>query len=99
MENTSRDILFQIGIALDLPDLLNLCQSNNQINAKLCKQDAIWNYRLERDFGEYLDFQPQKKHIKFQELYQRNKREYYVFLYKLNRIRTVWNLEDNLYEL
>src|SRR5579883_3162746 len=97
MENTSRDILFQIGVELDLPDLLRLCQSNKQINAKLCQQDAIWYYKLENDFNEYLNFET--RYSKFKPVYQRNKREYYVFLYKLNKIKTAWNLKYNLYEL
>ncbi len=96
MESSSRDILFLIGIALDLPDLLRLCQSNKEINRKLCQQDAIWNYKLEKDFGEYLDFQ---SYPMFFEIYQRNKREYYTFLYKLNRMKTAWKLKYNLYEL
>src|SRR5579883_1896657 len=96
MEKTTRDILFQIGIELDLPDLLRLCQSNKQINDRLCKQDAIWNYKLKKDFNEYLDFQ---SYPMFFEIYGRNKREYYTLLYKLNRIKTIWKLKDNLYEL
>jgi Leucine-rich repeat (LRR) protein len=99
MENTSRDILFQIGIELDLPELLRLCQSNNQINSKLCQQDAIWNYRLKKDFGEYLDFQARAEYPIFQEIYKRNKREYYIFLYQLNKIKTTWKLQYNLYQL
>src|SRR5579872_2386123 len=101
MENTSQvldqNILFQIGIELDLPDLLRLCQSNKEINRKLCQQDAIWNYKLKKDFGEYLDFRDRSP--KFKPIYQRNKREYYIFLYGLNKIKTVWNLKNNLYEL
>ena len=96
MENTSRDILFQIGIALDLPDLLRLCQSNKEINRKLCQQNAIWYYRLRKDFNEYLDW---NKYPKFKPIFEKSKREYYIFLYKLNKIKTVWNLTDNLYQL
>src|SRR5581483_1376099 len=96
MENTSRDILFQMGIELDLPDLLNLCQSNNQINSKLCQQNAIWNYKLESDFGDYLDW---NEYPKFKPIYEKSKREYYTFLYGLNKIKTAWKLKSNLYEI
>jgi|SRR5581483_2564437 len=100
MENTSRDILFQIGIELDLPDLLRLCKSNKQINTKLCQQDAIWNYKLKKDFNEYLDFSENASQYPiFFEIYQKNKKEYYIFLYKLNKIKTVWKLKYTLYEL
>src|SRR5581483_2018560 len=95
-----QNVLFQIGIELDLPDLLGLCQSNKEINRKLCKQDDIWNYRLKKDFNDYLDFTDiDSQYPIFQEIYQRNKREYYTLLYKLNRIKTAWNLKYNLYEL
>jgi hypothetical protein len=101
MENISQvldqNVLFQIGIILDLPDLINLCKSNKEIDRKLCQQDAIWNYRLKKDFGEYLDFQD--RYPKFKPIFKKSKREYYTFLYKLNKIKTVWNLKYNLYRL
>jgi len=97
MEKVNRDILFQIGIELDLPDLLRLCQSNKQINDKLCQQDAIWNYRLEKDFGEYLDFQA--RYPNFKPIYQKDKREYYILLYGLNKIKTALRFQYNLYQL
>src|SRR5581483_1248873 len=102
MENISQvldqNVLFQIGIILDLPDLLRLCQSNKEINRKLCKQDTIWDYKLKTDFNEYLDFQVRYPN-KFKPIFEKSKREYYIFLYQLNRIKTVWNLKNNLYEL
>jgi hypothetical protein len=94
-----REEYYQIkfAIAADLPDLLRLCQSNKDINRKLCQQDAIWNRKLKRDFGEYLDFQA--GYPDFKPIFEKSKKEYYTFLYRLNKIKTVWKLKDNLYEL
>src|SRR5579883_3251293 len=45
MNKLDRYLLFQIAKKLHLIDILNLCQTNKEINRKL--ECSIWNYKLE----------------------------------------------------
>jgi hypothetical protein len=93
----NKDMLVQIGIELDLPSLLKLCQSSKEINNKLCQQDTVWHYKLEKDFNEYLN---SDKYPKFYNIYKElGKKGYYMFLYKLSSIKKVWNLKQTLKQL
>ncbi len=42
MELLSKDNIFNIGINLDLKDLLNYCKTSKHINNILCLRDNIW---------------------------------------------------------
>ncbi len=50
MEKLNKDELFTLALHLDLPNLLNLCQSNRNINNILCLRNEIWIYKDFPDF-------------------------------------------------
>ena len=43
MDKLNKDELFTLALHLDLPNLLNLCQSNNFISKNLCLKDGYIN--------------------------------------------------------
>jgi len=49
MESLSKDILFNIGINLDLKDLLSFCTTSKHINSLLCR-DTLWLYKINQSF-------------------------------------------------
>ncbi len=48
MESLSKDIIFNIGINLDLKDLLSFCTTSKHINSLLCRD--IWLYNIKKYF-------------------------------------------------
>ena len=83
MERLSSDVLFRLAIDLDLPSILRLCSSNKQINDKLCRRDAIWNYKLKTEFP-----------IEVKENWlEGSPKERYTILYKLEKVREVFKME------
>ena len=71
------DELFKIAIELDLPSLLNWCQTNKRINEIICKRDPIWFYRLNQDFPDWKEFVLPKEITKPIDIYK--------YLYKLKK--------------
>ena len=49
MENLSKDILILLAMEMDLPSLLNFCESSKKINDKVCKQNIFWKNKLEKE--------------------------------------------------
>lgn len=49
MENLSKDILMLLAMEMDLPSLLNFCESSKKINDKVCKQNIFWKNKLEKE--------------------------------------------------
>ena len=75
MEKLNKDELFTLALHLDLPNLLNLCQSNNLIRNNLCARDEIWIYKLRQDFPD------------FKKLNGKNFQDLYKLLYSLTKLK------------
>jgi len=56
MNKLSKDVLFMIGLNLDLPDLLNFCESSERVNELICKRNDIWLNKLVNEFPNWKDF-------------------------------------------
>jgi hypothetical protein len=53
METLTKDVLFNIATMLDLDELLSFCSSNSRINRLVCQGEAIWNFKLIKEFPDY----------------------------------------------
>jgi ankyrin repeat protein len=64
MEKLDKDRLFLIAMELDLPGLLNFCQTNKTINERICNNKYIWLAKLRKDFDfvfdDYINFEDPK---------------------------------------
>ncbi len=50
-----RDMIVYIALNMDLPEILNLCQTNTRLNETICKNRNFWIQRLLQDYNlEYL---------------------------------------------
>ena len=49
LSNYPPDVLLSLAIHLDLPDILNFCATDKEIDRKLCQQDRIWYHKLNQD--------------------------------------------------
>ena len=76
MDKLSKDELMLLAIEFDLPDLLRFCQSSKRINDKICKQDAIWYYKLNKEYSL-----ENRKYFK-----QKTPKLTYTLLYKLTQL-------------
>src|SRR5579883_1777950 len=85
------NLLFQIGIKLDLRELLALCNCNKEINRKL--SPYIWQAKLEKDFTDYLDF---REYLQFGTIYKKSKQKYYTLLYSLNKWKNIKKYDHKL---
>jgi len=99
-------LLFRLGIKLDFNTFLSLCETNREIYRKLYRQEAIWQYYLEKDFIDiYDDDEIKNNYLEFTDkpeflpIYNKSKREYYIFLCKLNIIRICGGYKASLYVL
>jgi Leucine-rich repeat (LRR) protein len=88
MENAPKDILFTIGMDLDLPDLLKWCSSSSRINKNVCQNDNIWRSKLLKDFPDFEKFN-----------LNRSLRETYVFLYQLSYIKKHMETSKSLQDI
>lgn len=53
MDQLDKVVLFQISKMLDFNSLISLCLTNTRFNTLICQQDAIWNYKLNREFPDW----------------------------------------------
>ena len=84
----SKDILFKIALELDLPALVNWCQTNKEINLKVCRNENVWVHKLNRDFPDHnllkVQFSIRKK---------------YKLLYALLVLKNKLKLKESIYDL
>ena len=73
MEKLNRDELFRLAIEMDLPSLINFCNSNKRINDLVCKRKDIWLYKLNKEFPQYKTLESKNFKKLYQELYDINK--------------------------
>jgi Leucine-rich repeat (LRR) protein len=55
MDSLTKDVLFNIATMLDLDNLLSFCNSDPRINRLICQGEAIWNFKLMKEFPDYKD--------------------------------------------
>ncbi len=77
----NNDELFLLAIQLDLPDLINFCKTNRKTR-KLCNTNRIWNYKLEKEFPNYIEDFP-----KFSEFSKSSSRYKYNLLHGLKIVK------------
>jgi len=53
MDSLNKDVLFNIATMLDLDNLLSFCNSDQRINRLVCQGEAIWNFKLMKEFPDY----------------------------------------------
>jgi hypothetical protein len=75
MESIDRNVLIQLALDLDLPDLLALCSSSKRTNQILCDNDNFWRLKLSRDYpytqGKFINADKEEKY--FQNIYRKTK--------------------------
>ena len=89
MDTLNKDELSVVVMNLDLPTLLNLCESSKELKAKVCNNPNVWNYKLEKDYPEY-------KELDLSFLSPYSPREMYVFMYQLDYIKKFLNTNESL---
>ena len=89
MDTLPKDLLFSLAMELDLPSLLRFCRSSKIVNEKVCKQDDIWKYKLNKEFPDYLNLKVKNKSF----------REIYTLLYNLNIVKQKLERKESIYEL
>ena len=92
MHRLNKDELSVISMNLDLPVLLNLCESSKDLKEKVCNNPNVWNYKLDKDYPEY-------KELDLSFLSPYSPRELYVFMYQLNYIKKLLNTKETLKDI
>ena len=76
METLSKDIYFTLAKDMEIRDLIDFCIADKRANEKICKNDDVWRYRLEKEFPDWRDFKLEKSLLNT-----------YVFLYQLKILK------------
>ena len=88
MNKLGKDCIFLLVIRLDLPDLLNFCQSNKRINELIYNRDDIWLHKLRNEYPNWKEFK-----------FNLSLKYTYIKLYQLQKLKEKLNLKYNLDEL
>lgn len=51
LDTLPRDVIIQIALGLDLPELLSYCRLSKKFNDTVCKNNDFWFNKLEKDYG------------------------------------------------
>jgi len=87
MDLLTKDVLFNIATMLDLDNLLSFCNSDPRINRLICQGEAIWNFKLVKEFPDY------KSH------FNQRGRKAYELLIALTKLKKEFRYEGTIYEL
>ena len=60
LEQLPRDVLWELAINLDYADIIKLCQTNKNLNQKLCQQDTFWRRKLLKEYPDYEQLFPKR---------------------------------------
>jgi len=83
-----KDVLFLLGLQLNLPDLLNFCSSHPRIDRLVCQQNDIWNVKLNREFPNY------------NSMFRKDTpRQTYTLLYDLTNLKNKLGLKESIEEI
>ena len=88
METLPKDIYFTLAKDMEIRDLIDLCIADKRANEKICKNEDVWRYRLEKEFPDWKQFNLNKSLINT-----------YVFLYQLKILKKKLNLKESIYQL
>ena len=69
-----KDVLVQMALELDLPEILSLCNTSVKMNVSVCRNRDFWINKLRYDYD--IGFQKEKVN---------NPRQYYEFVYKIDK--------------
>jgi hypothetical protein len=80
MDKLSKDELFLIAIDLDMPSLINFCQTSKNVNRKVCENNYFWVHKLKKDFNiDFKEISKMPKSSRLREKYMKSlpaKKEY-----------------------
>jgi len=99
MEKLGKDQLFLLAIELDLPSLLQFCNTSKRINDLVCKRNEIWLYKLNKEFPNYKNSKISGSYKKIYETLFLNdlkiivKKLYLRENFDLNELYTLYNLK------
>ncbi len=51
MDDLPRDVIFKIGLSMDLPELVAYCQTSSKHNDITCNNNSFWDNKLRQDYG------------------------------------------------
>jgi len=88
MDQLDQVALFHIATMLDLDNLLSLCSTNQRFNRLICQQDAIWKFKLNKEFPDW------RQHFNDKPV-----RKVYSLLVKLSKLKKEIKYEGSIYEL
>jgi len=88
MDQLDQVALFHIATMLDLDNLLSLCSTNKKFNRLICQQDAIWNYKLNTEFPDWI-----------QHFEDKSTRKVYSLLIKLSKLKREIGYGSSIYQL
>ena len=88
MGTLSKDMYYQIVKDMDIRDIIRLCQINKSANNKICQNEYIWRYRLNKEFPYWKDFKLNKSLI-----------DIYILLYQLNILNKKFKSFRDIYHL
>ena len=87
MDSMNKDVLFNIATMLVLDNLLSFCNSDPRINRLICQGEAIWNFKLAKEFPNWRDN------------IDKRGREAYELLVGLTKLKNVLKYLGNIYQL
>jgi hypothetical protein len=87
MDKLDQVALFNIAIMLDLDNLLSFCSSSSEVNRLICQQDAIWLFKLAREFPDW------RQHLNMKP------RDAYKLLIGLSKLKIEIKYEGSIYQL
>ena len=53
MDHLPKDLLIELALDLDLPEVIKFCGTSQRINKTVCESDIFWMKRFIRDYGDY----------------------------------------------
>jgi len=87
MDSLNKDVLFNIATMLDLDNLLSFCNSDPRINRLICQREAIWLFKLMKEFPNYKEYINQRG------------RDAYELLVSLTKLKKGIKYEGTIYQL
>jgi hypothetical protein len=87
MEYFSRDVLYCIGIKMNIQTLINFCSCNKKINEKLYKSNPLWRFKIQEDYPhQYKALQKFLPEMPLQNMY--------ILTYRTTKIKWERNIYD-----
>lgn len=52
MEKLPKDVLMELALELNLPDIVSLCRTSSRIDRDVCENSIFWRNKIRKDFPE-----------------------------------------------